>query len=237
LDDSGCAYTWLVNPSGGLVGGDHVSVEARLGAGAHVVMTTPSATRVYRSLSAPAIQRISLEVGSGAILEWLPESTIPYAGSRFIQYIQVVLAPRATLLLWDGMASGRVASGERWAFASYDNEICIGDASEGAIIERSHIRQDSVGTFVCDWDYVGSLFLVSDRISGSRSAMLRDMLAEALDSVGSEVVGGVTEAPVCGVAVKLVARSAPVLAQVQQVLWDLMRREFLGFSPTPLRRY
>src|SRR3954464_3031689 len=51
LDDSGCAYTWLVNPSGGLVGGDHVTVEARFDAGTHVVMTSPSANRVYRSIS------------------------------------------------------------------------------------------------------------------------------------------------------------------------------------------
>ena len=43
LDDSGCAYTWLVNPSGGLVGGDHVSVEAQVHAGTHVLMTSPSA--------------------------------------------------------------------------------------------------------------------------------------------------------------------------------------------------
>ena len=45
LDDSGCAYTWLVNPSGGLVGGDQVTVAAHLRAGTHVLMTSPSANR------------------------------------------------------------------------------------------------------------------------------------------------------------------------------------------------
>jgi hypothetical protein len=51
LDDSGCAYTWLVNPSGGLVGGDHLSVKAELSRGRHVLMTRPSANRIYRSLT------------------------------------------------------------------------------------------------------------------------------------------------------------------------------------------
>lgn len=50
LDDSGCAVTSLVNPSGGFVAGDVLSIHAVLEAGAHVVMTTPSANRVYRSL-------------------------------------------------------------------------------------------------------------------------------------------------------------------------------------------
>ena len=125
LDDSGCAYTWLVNPSGGLVGGDHVSVEAQLHARTHVLMTSPSANRVYRSLSEPALQEIRLSVGPDARLEWLPEVTIPFAGSRFRQSIHVDLAPGATVVLWDAMASGRVARQERWAFASLENEICI----------------------------------------------------------------------------------------------------------------
>ncbi|MEK7350698.1 MAG: urease accessory protein UreD, partial [Nitrospirota bacterium] len=123
LDDSGCAYTWLVNPSGGLVGGDHVSVEAQLHAGTHVLMTSPSANRVYRSLSEPVLQEIRLSVGPDARLEWLPEVTIPFAGSRFRQSIHVDLAPGATVVLWDAMASGRVARQERWAFASVENEI------------------------------------------------------------------------------------------------------------------
>ena len=122
LDDSGCAYTCLVNPSGGLVGGDHVSLEAQLHAGTHVLMTSPSANRVYRSLSEPAVQEVRLSVGPDARLEWVPEVTIPFAGARFCQSIHVDLAPGATVVLWDGFASGRVAMRERWAFASLENE-------------------------------------------------------------------------------------------------------------------
>ncbi|HKO31555.1 MAG TPA: urease accessory protein UreD, partial [Nitrospiraceae bacterium] len=115
LDDSGCAYTWLVNPSGGLVGGDYVSVEAQLHTGTHVLMTSPSANRVYRSLSEPAVQEVRISVGPDARLEWMPELTIPFAGSRFRQSIHVDLSPRATVVLWDAIASGRVAMRERWA--------------------------------------------------------------------------------------------------------------------------
>jgi urease accessory protein UreH len=88
-------------------------------------MTSPSANRVYRSLSEPAVQEVHLSVGPEARLEWLPEVTIPFAGSRVRQSIHVDLAPGATAVVWDAIASGRVAMGERWAFAAVENEICI----------------------------------------------------------------------------------------------------------------
>ncbi len=145
LDDSGCAYTWLVNPSGGLVGGDHLSVVGRLHAGAHVLMTSPSATRVYRSLSEPAIQEVRVSLGLGARLEWLPEVTIPFAGARFRQSILVDLAPGATVALWDAIASGRIAMGARWAFARVENEIPIRTAAGRSRSSRVHVLPETVG--------------------------------------------------------------------------------------------
>ena len=99
LDDSGSAYTLLVNPSGGLVGGDRLSIDVSVGPKAHALISTPSANRVYRSLSEESVQAVSLTVAEGAILEWMPEHTIPFAGSRFRQTIDVKLAdcPRRTV--------------------------------------------------------------------------------------------------------------------------------------------
>ncbi|MBA2486757.1 MAG: urease accessory protein UreD, partial [Nitrospira sp.] len=129
LDATGCAFSTLVNPSGGLVAGDHLAIHASLECDAHVVLFTPSANRVYRSLGEEARQTVNLSVASGAVLEWFPEVTIPFAGSRFIQTIVVTLAKGATALIWDSLASGRIARGERWAFASLKNEILITTAS------------------------------------------------------------------------------------------------------------
>ncbi len=160
-------YTWLVNPSGGLVAGDHLSVEAQLHARTHVFMTSPSANRVYRSLAEPTVQEVRLSVGPDARLEWVPEITIPFAGSRFRQSIHVDLAPGATVVLWDAMASGRVARHERWAFASLENEICISGSLGKSVAERYRLvpglLPESVG-LVGSWDYVASLFIIGDAV-------------------------------------------------------------------------
>src|SRR5689334_7455514 len=136
LDESVTAYTLLVNPSGGLVGGDRLSIELSVEREAHALISTPSANRVYRSLSEEAVQDVTIKVAENGILEWLPEHTIPFAGSRFRQTIDVQLHAGATLVLWDAVASGRIAHGERWRFTSLTNHIRILMPSHGAVQER-----------------------------------------------------------------------------------------------------
>jgi urease accessory protein len=240
LDDSGCAYTWLVNPSGGLVGGDHLSVEAQLHAQTHVCMTSPSANRVYRSLSEPVLQEIRLSVGADARLEWVPEVTIPFAGSCFRQSIHVDLAPGATVVLWDAMASGRVARHERWAFASLENEICISGSLGKSVAERYRLvpglLPESVG-LVGSWDYIASLFIIGDAVDANVWAHLDSVLAATLEERPGLVLGAVSVPAVSGLVVKLVARSAPDLTAVQEAMWTAIRNELWGLPFPSLRRY
>jgi urease accessory protein len=240
LDDSGCAYTWLVNPSGGLVAGDHVSVEAQLHAGTHVFMTSPSANRVYRSLSEPARQDIRLLVGPGARLEWVPEITIPFAGSRFRQSIHVELAPGATVVLWDALASGRVARHERWAFASLENEVCISGSLGKSVAERYRLvpglLPESIG-LVGSWDYVASLFVIGDAVGADVWKRLDEALATILEGRHGLVLGAVSPPALSGLVVKLVARSAPDLTVVQEAMWTAIRKELWDLPAPNLRRY
>jgi len=237
LDDSGCAYTWLVNPSGGLVGGDHVTVEAQLQDGAHVLLTSPSANRVYRSESEPAVQVARLRVGAGARLEWLPDVTIPFAGSRFQQSIHVDLEPSGVVVLWDAMASGRVARNERWAFASYENEIVIRTALGQSIIERFVVTPDSIGESVKNWDYVGSLIVTGDSIGLKRLSVLEAELVALCEQQTGELLGGVSLPAVSGLVVKVVARSAPALTAFLDAAWSRIRLSLWQLPAPALRRY
>ena len=240
LDDSGCAFTWLVNPSGGLVAGDHLSVEAQLHAETHVFMTSPSANRVYRSLSELALQEIRLSVGADARLEWVPEITIPFAGSRFRQSIHVDLAPGATVVLWDAMASGRVARHERWAFATFENEIFIQTSRGKSLIERFCVAPDqlseSIG-LVGSWDYVASLFIIGDAVEPEVWKRLDEVLATILEQRPGLVLGAVSTPALSGLVVKLVARSAPDLTAVQEAMWTAIRKELWGLPAPNLRKY
>jgi urease accessory protein len=240
LDDSGCAYTWLVNPSGGLVGGDHVSVEVQLHAHTHVFLTSPSANRVYRSLSEPAVQEVRLSVGPDARLEWLPEVTIPFAGSRFRQSIHVDLAPGATVVLWDAIASGRVAMQERWAFAAVENEIHIRTPLGRSVVERCRVVPDQLSEtdgLVESWDYVASLFVIGDAVGVEVWARLDAILAAILEQRPGLVLGAVSTPAAPGLVVKFVARSAPDLTVTLETIWAAVRKELWDLPVANLRRY
>lgn len=240
LDESGCAYVWLVNPSGGLVGGDRISLEAGLAAGSHVLFTTPSATRVYRTEQVPVEQEIRLSVGPDARLEWLPDVTIPFAGSKLKQTLRVDLAEGATALVWDAMASGRVARDERWSFASFANEIRITTASGASVVERFRLEPsstDDAWSLASDWDYVASAFVIGDRVSAEVWSGLEDSLASVLDRWPGRLLGGLSEPAAPGLALKMLARSAPDLTAALEEVWRLVRSHLWRLPAVSLRRY
>lgn len=96
----------LVHPPGGLVGGDVLDVQVRVGPAAHGLVTTPGATRFYRSEGDLAAQRVRLDVAAGARLEWLPLETLYYSGCRAENRLSMQLAPGAELMGWDIAALG-----------------------------------------------------------------------------------------------------------------------------------
>ncbi len=240
LDDSGSAYTLLLNPSGGLVGGDRLSIEMTLGPDAHVLISTPSANRVYRSLSEVSVQVVDLAVGPGAILEWVPEPTIPFADSRFRQVIHVTLAPGATVLLWDAIASGRIARGERWALTSLENEIRVTTASGASVLERYELtpREDLGQIGLAEaWDYVASLYVVGDAVGVDTWRRLEGALATILDERPGRVLGSVSQPALPGLAAKVLALTAPDLNATLAALWGAVRTELWSLPAAVLRRY
>ena len=108
----GICHHVLVHPPGGIVGGDELAIDAMLDAGTHALITTPGATRFYRSGGAPASQSAKLRVADGARLEWLPLETIAYRGCIAENRVQLDLAPGAEAIGWDVLALGLPAAGE-----------------------------------------------------------------------------------------------------------------------------
>lgn len=240
LDETGSAYTLLVNPSGGLVGGDSLSINMNLDRNTHVLISAPSANRVYRSDGKLSEQIINITVGPGAILEWLPEHTIPFAGSRFRQSIHATLAPGATIVLWDALASGRMARDERWAFTDLENEIQITTASGKALVERYVLEPASdlgcVG-LAEEWDYVASLYIVNDAVSPEIWAGLESKVASILDKLPGRVLGGVSTPAIPGLVIKLLTRTAPDLTHMMDLLWAAAREALWNLAPVSLRKY
>jgi urease accessory protein len=121
-------HTILVHPPGGIVGGDELAIEITAHAAAHALLTTPGAAKWYRANGKPARQRMHIQAGADARLEWLPQETIFYDGADAHLVQEIDLAAGARYIGCDILCFGRSASGERFA--------------RGCVRQQLQVRQD-----------------------------------------------------------------------------------------------
>jgi urease accessory protein len=116
--EDGSALAHLHNVSGGLLGGDDLRLQVRVGSGASAQITTTGATRIYRprAEAADTVQRNEITVAEDGLLEYVPDPLIPFAGACFRQHSVIRLAAGAGLFWWEALAPGREARGEVFAY-------------------------------------------------------------------------------------------------------------------------
>ena len=115
----------LVHPPGGVAGGDILQLRADLAAGTHAVITTPGATRFYRSGGRTALQHARLKLASGARAEWLPLENLAFSGCDAENRTEVELAPGAEIIGWDVLALGLPASDAAFESGRFTQHLAL----------------------------------------------------------------------------------------------------------------
>ncbi|MEN9420142.1 MAG: hypothetical protein RI988_3763 [Pseudomonadota bacterium] len=177
--DAVCHHV-LVHPPGGIVGGDELEIDAHLEPGTHALLTTPGATRFYRSSGVLATQRVRLQLAAGARLEWLPLETIAYSGCVAENGVQLALAPGAQAMGWDVLGLGLPASGEAFASGSFVQHLELGGPAHAGWLERG--RVDATDRRLLDsplgWDGLRVLATMWFAAGSPWEAAQRDALLE-----------------------------------------------------------
>jgi len=132
------AHNVLVHPPGGIVGGDVLDIDIRVGPGSHGLVTTPGATRFYRSQGERAVQRTAISVAAGGRFEWLPLEAICYSGCLAENRLVLDLADGAEVIGWDVTALGLPASRLAFERGSLLQHLEL----RGRWLERGHIAAD-----------------------------------------------------------------------------------------------
>ena len=236
--DDGTAYAMLLNPTGGVFGGDFLSTRIRLDDGARVCLTTPSATRVYRTLRDPSVQETHIEIGEGAALELLPDHVIPHAGAGFHQLLRVDLARTGRAIFFDSFAAGRIAHGERWMFREFDSRTEIFLSGRPLFLNRTliepHLRPPA-GFFVLEKSHyvANAVFVAGDFDAWPQ--LLAALHAALSSQLG--IYGGASLLARYGCIVRFLARTASDLAEANTALWSAARPVLLGIPAFDLRKY
>lgn len=104
----------VLHPPAGIAGGDQLSLDVSLAPAAKVLVTTPGASKWYRSASAQAGSATRLTVGERAVLEYLPREAIAFDGARAQVDLEMDVGAGARMIGFDLWCLGRTASGERF---------------------------------------------------------------------------------------------------------------------------
>jgi urease accessory protein len=227
----GICHHVLVHPPGGIVGGDRLEIEMDLQPGSHALITTPGATRYYRSAGALASQDLRARIADGARLEWLPLETLVYDAALAENRLRFELAPRAEMLGWDVLALGLPAAGLPFERGHYTQHLEL----PGRWLERGRIAASDQGLLNSPLGLAGhkvmaSLWFAAGQVlpTARRDALL-EAAREICNSHELRATAGCT-APEGGVVVLRVLApkvepAMTLLSQVwaawRQLAWDL----------------
>ncbi|MDO9321961.1 MAG: urease accessory protein UreD [Pseudomonas sp.] len=218
----------IVHPPGGIAGGDRLDIAVDVGAAAWAQLTSPGAAKWYRA-AGPAYQQLTLKVGAGATLEWLPQESIVYAGAQAELSTRIDLESDARLCYWDIIALGRPASGERFASGHFQAHLDI--YRDGQLLW--HERQRLIGNdglLDSPIGLAGQPVFATLLISGEIDAELLQRCRE----IPSPVRGDLSQLPGLLVARCLAGEALQARAWLIE-LWRLVRPELFGRAAVPPR--
>ncbi|WP_244631228.1 urease accessory protein UreD [Aureimonas sp. ME7] len=139
----GACEAVVINTSGGLTGGDHLDLALCVEPRGVLTVTTQACERIYRSRGDAADMNVSLVVGPGATLSYLPQETILFDGGRLSRSLDVEARADSRFLLVESVVLGRTAMGET--------------VREGEIRDRWRVRRDGRLVFADHLRLAGAL--------------------------------------------------------------------------------
>lgn len=223
--------------AGGVLGGDKLEIDVSLASGARVQLTTTGANRIYRprETDAPAVQATRLALGAGALLEYLPDPTIPFAGARYRQETRITLGDGAGLYWWEVLFPGRAAHGERFAYdrldlaASIDTEGGLPIARDRAVLEPGRRALDLPGR-LGPYQYLATFYAL--RVGMSSAELLaaeRALTDVALElSEPGECVWGVSALAAHGLVARGLSKRSHRINASLIALWREAKRLLHG---------
>jgi len=227
----------LVHPPGGLVGGDTLDIRITAGTASHALITTPGATRFYRSAGEPAVQRTHITLSDQTRLEWLPLEAICYNQCLAENHLTLNLALQAEFMGWDITALGLPGAALPFEQGRFLQHIEVpGIWLERGLIEAADACLMNGPLGLAGQRCMASLFFVSGSpLQRARREAGLALARQVMDAHALRSTAGATcpngQVMVVRVLSPLVEPAVDLLRQV----WSVWRAHFWQLPATPPR--
>nr|WP_231497395.1 urease accessory protein UreD [Arthrobacter sp. MA-N2] len=243
LDGSGQLCYVMVNPGGAYLGADLYVVDVEVEAGASLLLTTQSATKIYRTPGSYAEQRMTIRLRPGAELELAPDQLIAYRDASYRQNTHITMHPTSSLIMAEVITPGWSPDGASFKYRELRlrNEIQVESDGGAALLALDNLLirpplGDVTGMgFMEGYSHVGSLIVVDPRVDQALADELHGLTA------GYDAYSGVsmtqTLAGTTGLVLRSLSNSTEELNRLLGTCTGLLRQRWYGRAPLNLRKY
>lgn len=243
LDDSGQVYYTIINPGGAYFGGDDYHFRIQVEENASLLLTGQSATKIYKTPGNYSLQDFEVELGPGAVFEYIPDQLIAYEDATYSQYMNVKMDSTASLLTAEIVTPGWAPDGSLFKFEEVRMRTAVQVGEDLAVVDNLLVRpgngaftEDSL-LFLEDQTHFATLIAVDPRIDGELVKEIRALMAEHQSSYKHKVLDAVTSIDGPGLAVRAIGTYTEDLYSLITLVAGELRCRFRGQGPLELRKY
>lgn len=243
LDDSGQVCYVVVNPGGAYLGADLYVMEVEVADRAKLLLTTQSATKIYRTPGSFAEQRMRLRLGEGAELELAPDQLIAYREASYRQNTHITMHPTSSLVMSEVITPGWSPDGASFRYEELRlrTEVWVESSGRKGLLALDNLlirppTHDVTGMgFMEGFSHVGSLIVADRRVDQALVDELHVLTGrhEAYTGVSlTATVDGMS-----GLVLRSLSNSTEELNRLLGACSALLRQRWRGTAPLDLRKY
>ncbi|MGY5319714.1 urease accessory protein UreD [Neomicrococcus lactis] len=243
LDGSGQVCYVVVNPGGAYLGADLLVLDIEVGEGSDLLLTTQSATKVYRTPGSHAEQRMDLRLGERSRLELMPDQLIAYREATYRQRASITLRPSSSLVMAEVVTPGWSPDGSafRYEEVRLRTEIRV-ETDHGShllALDNLLIRpplDDVTGLgYMEGFSHLGSLVVVDARVNQVIADELHTLAAGRDAHCGISLTR--TAAGTTGLVLRALSHNTEELNGLLGSCTAMLRDRWHGQAPLNLRKY
>ena len=216
-------HLYLLHPPGGVVGGDELHINVTVAKGASVLITTPGATKFYKSTGKLAKQIQTLSILDQGALEWFPQENIFFDETHSQLTTHIELEKTAQFMGWEINCYGRPASKDFFEKGYVDTQFKITRDGKPLLLDR--LKIDSIEVLQSPVGLAGYPCF-GTFIATQVSPELLEKAREAISHISGDQKFGLTMIDDVLVA-RCLARYAEQVSTMFKLIWSTVRPEVL----------
>jgi len=216
--EQGLCHLYILHPPGGVVGGDQISIGIKTNAKSGALITTPGATKIYRSSgNKRSIINQNFYIDSNSSLEWLPMETIIFPGARSKFSTKFSLFGNAKVAAWEIHCLGRPVINESFNTGKLEFSFELWRDESPILLDKLIVDESELENVVGLRGYpVYGTFIISN---ASKEAL--DMIRSNQFS-GDDCVFGATQIEDI-VIIRCLARKTHLVQDFFREIWQTIR--------------